>query len=298
MGILDILFGEGPSVDTQTLDTLTPEQQAELNKLLQQLGSSSGPKFEGDLNVEQSDLSQLSLAGLEERALALSDPNRKSELSTQATQSLLSLLDFESADAGIEDFFRTNVRDPALEEFQRNILPAISRDFGGANFFSSERRETDQSAQGQLIESLSRSRSGLAFNARESDRNRALQALGLVPESENRDINQLLAILGAGETTTGLKERNVGREFDQFIAESGFDRDRISQLLAGINTQAFENVVTTSGGTAGLIPQLLVAAAGGEGILNPFSSTTVSGGGTKIGQGSKVGVAPKTKVSS
>ncbi len=278
MGFLDILFGEGPSTETLTLDTLTPEQQNSLNTLLRELGGAR-PGFQGDVNVEQSDISQLSLTGLENM---FSDPNRQSDLSTQATQSLMQLLNFENSDAGIEDFFQTNIRDPALEEFQRSILPAISRDFGGSNFFSSERTETDRNAQGELIDSLTRARSGLAFNARESDRNRALQALGLVPQTENLELNRLLALFGVGESVTGLEERNVGREFDQFVTESGIDQNRISQLLAGINTQSFENVVTTSGGTAGLIPQLLVASAGGEGIPNPFSSSTISPSKTGI----------------
>ncbi len=259
MGFLDILFGEGPSTETLTLDTLTPEQQNSLNTLLRELGGAPAT-FGGNVNVEHGDLSQLSLAGLENRAEALGDPNRQSALSTQATDSLMKLLNFENSDANIEDFFRTNIRDPALEEFQKSILPAISRDFGGSNFFSSERTETDRNAQGELIDSLTRARSGLAFNARESDRNRALQALGLVPESENRELNQLLALFGAGQEDTALAERNVGREFDQFVTESGIDQTRINQLLAGINTRSFENVVIANEGTQGIAGPLIAAA--------------------------------------
>ena len=256
MGFLDILFGEGPSTETLTLDTLTPEQQNALNILLGELGGAR-PGFQGDVNVDQSDISQLSLTGLENM---FSDPNRQSDLSAQATQSLMQLLNFENSDAGIEDFFQTNIRDPALEEFQKSILPAISRDFGGANFFSSERAETDRNAQGELIDSLTRARSGLAFDARESDRNRALEALGLVPQTENLELNRLLALFDVGESVTGLEERNVERQFDQFVSESGIDQDRISQLLAGINTQSFENVVISDPGTQGIAGPLIAAA--------------------------------------
>ena len=44
MGFFDFLFGEGPSTDTQVLDTLTPEQQTALNQLLKDLGGVS-PTF-------------------------------------------------------------------------------------------------------------------------------------------------------------------------------------------------------------------------------------------------------------
>ena len=259
MSFLDILFGEAPSVDTQILDTLTPEQREALNSLLTDLGIDR-EGFAGTLNVDPSDLSNLSLDALEDRARLLGDPNRQNNLNAQASETLLRLLDFDSADAGIEDFFRTNIRDPALEEFQRNILPAISRDFGGANFFGSERAETDQRAQSSLIDSLTRARSGLAFNARESDRNRALQALGLAPSIAGADTDELLKLLQAGEIGTGLSERNAGREFDAFLAESNIDQNRISQLLSGINTQAFENVVTVDPGTSGIAGPLLAAA--------------------------------------
>ena len=259
MSFLDILFGEAPSVDTQILDTLTPEQREALNSLLTDLGIDR-EGFAGTLNVDPSDLSNLSLDALEDRARLLGDPNRQNNLNAQASETLMRLLDFDSADAGIEDFFRTNIRDPALEEFQRNILPAISRDFGGANFFGSERAETDQRAQSSLIDSLTRARSGLAFNARESDRNRALQALGLAPSIAGADTDELLKLLQAGEIGTGLSERNAGREFDAFLAESNIDQNRISQLLSGINTQAFENVVTVDPGTSGIAGPLLAAA--------------------------------------
>ena len=273
MGILDFLFGEGPSVDTQVLDTLTPEQRQALNDLLRRLSEDS-PTFQGETSVEASDLSQLSLSALEDRARALGDPNREGALSAQASDTLFKLLNFEASDAGIEDFFRTNIRDPALEEFQRNILPAISRDFGGANFFSSERQGADARAQKQLIQSLTQARSGLAFNAKASDRNRALQALGLAPGIASMDSNELLRLLQGGDSATALSERNVGRDFDRFLADSGIDQNRINSLLGALNTQSFENVVTTNQGTAGLIPQLLSAVAGG--------GITIGGSETKI----------------
>jgi len=278
MGFFDFLFGEGPSTTTSVLDTLTPEQQAALNSLLRELGGSR-EGFGGDTSIDPSDLSQLSLSALEARALELGNPNRENELSQSAADTLLRFLDLDSNEAGIEDFFQTNIRDPALQEFQESILPAISRDFGGANFFSSERRTSDSDAQGDLIRSLTQARSGLAFNARESDRNRALQALGLAPSIDalgRGDTNELLALLQAGDSQTALGERNFEREFQQFLAEAGIDQNRIQQLLAGINTQAFENVVTSDPGSSGFIVDL-IGAFGGSNPFNSPPSTTVGG---------------------
>lgn len=282
MGFFDFLFGEGPSTETTVLDTLTPEQQQALNQLLRDLGGAS-PTFGGETSVDASELQTLSLEALEQRAIALGDPNRESALAQGAADTLLKFLDFESQDAGIDDFFNTNIRDPALEDFQENVLPRISRDFGGANFFSSERRTADRESQEELISSLTQARSGLAFNARESDRNRALQAAGLIPALdalERGDTSELLALLQAGESATGLTERNLARDFDRFLAEQGIASDRRAQLLGGINTQSFENVVTQNPGSSGLIPSLLGGGGIGE-ILNIFKKPPVD---TKIGK--------------
>jgi len=276
MGFLDVLFGSGPSSEEHVLDTLTPEQETALNSLLQELGVPR-EQFENNFGG-QDDLSSLSLEGLEERARLLADPNRGSNLNAQASETLMKFLDFESADAGIEDFFQTNIRDPALEEFQRNILPAISRDFGGANFFSSERQGSDARAQDTLIDSLTRSRSNLAFQSRESDRNRALSALGLAPSISGANTNELLALLQGGE---GVKQSNFQRDFDTFLANQNVDANRINQLLAGINTQAIENVVTTDPGSSGLFGEVIGAA--GSVLGGPIGgaiASRIAGGGT------------------
>ena len=287
MGFFDFLFGEGPSVDTQTLDTLTPEQQQALNSLLSQLSGGTGRgaprRFEGDPNVEASDLSQMSLAGLEERALALSDPNRQNDIALASTDTLLKLLDFETQQAGVNEFFDTNIRDPALESFREDVLPGIGREFGGANFFGSERRTADERASEDLITQLTRSRSDINFRSDQANRDRAIQALGLAPGVDaigRGDTEELLGLLQAGETQTGLAERNVAREFQQFLAESGLDDTQINQLLAGINTQAFENVVTAQPGSPGFIPQVLGALSGSTFNFGS-GSTTIGGTGDK-----------------
>lgn len=280
MGFLDFLFGEGPSVETQTLPTLTPQQQSSLDDLLRQLsgGTERGAprRFEGDVNVEASELSQLSLAGLEERALALADPNRESEILGASTDTLLKLLDFEGQQAGVEDFFTTNIRDPALKSFRETVLPQIGREFGGANFFGSERQRADAEAREDLLTGLTRSRGDITFRAEQANRDRAIQALGLAPGVDamgRADSDELLSLLQAGETQTGLEERNVQREFAQFLAEAGLDDAQIQQLLAGINTGALENVVTALPGTPGFLTEILAAFAGA-----PRSTTTNVGG--------------------
>jgi len=288
MGFFDFLFGEGPSTDTQVLDTLTPEQQASLNQLLKDLGGAS-PTFGGEAGIEASELQNLSLQALEERAIALGDPNRENALASGAADTLLKFLDFENQDAEIEDFFNTNIRDPALKDFQENVLPQISRSFGGANFFSSERTRTDQNAQEEIIGSLTRSRSDLEFQDRNLTRDRALQALGLAGEVDalgRRDTDELMALFGIGQEQTGLDERNFERAFDVFLANEGVASNRRSQLLGGVGTQAFENVVTSNPGSSGFIVDLLAAATGGGVNINAPDTKIGGEGKSKTSTGS------------
>ena len=91
------------------------------------------------------------------------------------------------------------------------------------------------------------------------------------------DSDELLGLLQAGETQTGLAERNVQREFAQFLAEAGLDDTQIQQLLAGINTGALENVVTALPGSPGFLVEIL-GALGGSTFNFGAGSTTIGDG--------------------
>lgn len=269
MGFLDFLIGEAPTTKIKQADTMTPEQKRAINSLIGRLSGGIGDRrYEGDLSVDPSSTSAVSLAGLEERARVLSDPQFQSDLDKQATDTLMQLLQLDNT-AQIDDYFTKNVQDPLVEQFTKDILPQIGRSFGGTNFFSGERARTDDQARQDLVTQLTRSRSDLAFRSRESDRNRALQALGLTTERDATQTNELLGIFGAGQEATGLEERNIDREFQKFLAESGLDDTQIMQLITAIGIPQFENIVKQSGGSSGILPSLLSAAgaAGGFGSL-------------------------------
>jgi hypothetical protein len=268
MGFFDVLFGEAPSQSTQTLDTLTPEQQQALNQILSSVGGNvSDPRrFGGNVNVGLGDTAETSLAGLENRASVLADPTFQSDISKNAQDTLFKLLDFEGSRTDIDDVFTKTVQDPLVEDFTESILPQIGRSFGGSNFFSGERARADDEAREDLLTGLSRSRSDFSFKADESAKNRALAALGIAPELEGQRTDELLSIFGAGMEETGLEERNVSRQFQQFLAEAGLEQNDINALLQAIGIPAIENVVTTSGGSSGLLGPLLASAA------NPIGS--------------------------
>ena len=105
-----------------------------------------------------------------------------------------------------------------LEDFQKTILPGISRRFSGSGtFFGSERRRADQSAQQTLTDSLVRGRAGtdLAFRqhglAASSEQFRLLlSALG-IQQQEN------IATVSPG--STGLIQ-GVAQGAGQYVGQS------------------------------------------------------------------------------
>ena len=133
---------------------------------------------------------------------------------------------FDQPATDFDEFFRTNVQDPLLSQFQEDILPGISRSQGPSGFFSGDRRALDQRAQDELLQQLTRSRSDLAFRTEESRRGRqAVAAQGidtLTGEAAGREFTGGQGALD--RLLTGIREQETtGRA----LAIS--DADRASQ---------------------------------------------------------------------
>ncbi len=147
----ELFFGKSPETSVQQQGLFTSEQQRLFSRLIEQLGSTGGPR-------------QLSLAGLDE-----------------FTRNL--------ASAGITDrdeaFFSANVEEPLTDRFKEDILPGISRRFaGGGGFYGSERIRADQAAVGELSESLTRGRTQFVTGQERFRSEQLLKALGLQGQLE------------------------------------------------------------------------------------------------------------------
>lgn len=127
----------------------------------------------------------------------------------------------------LEDFFRTNIREPALQGFEEDVLPRIGRSFGGANFFSGERAQADTRAREDLLEALTRSRSDLQFRDLESARARALQigqmALGGQETAQGQHLQALAEILGS---QTAIGQSQIGAQGQVAAAQAGASASR------------------------------------------------------------------------
>lgn len=271
MGLFSGIFGSSPSTKTDPTTVLTPEQEAALKSIFGEIGlnapggANNVSSFPGDLSVEGNFGELTSLEALEQAVLG----KATGETQKLFTDSLNELISNKGNVTDFTDFFEKSVRDPALQSFEEKVLPAIGRDFGGADFFSSDRVKQDQFAREDLIDSLTGSRSELAFRSQESANDRLLAALGLAESGQNSRINQIAQLFGAQfqaeGANVGLDERNVSREFGSFQADRDERNTRIRQLLAAIGLPAFENIVTTSGGSSGIFDSFISEFGGAAG---------------------------------
>lgn len=207
--IKDALFGTDPEV--QPRSTLTAEQRRLLDEFLipylrgtpiDQVGDQYSGDFVAGLGEqEQALLSQLvgnaqgggtvdqtTLQGLVQQLASGASAGTTRDVPDQATgvNDLLSqitsnpqLAQFIQANpTDFQEYFRTNVEQPALENFREQILPALSREFAGQSF-GSQRKDVTLQATDDLTKNLTAARAKTAFDTRESAMQRALEALGL-----------------------------------------------------------------------------------------------------------------------
>jgi hypothetical protein len=253
----DLLTGEGPSLETRSLSTIDEEQRKKLNELLAQL-SGRPQRDASSFTAPLSSGEMTSLAALEERSKQLAMPDATMG---NAKGSLDKLLDFEGQTASVDDYFKNAVQNPLLDSFSREIMPAISRDFGGADFFSSERQNAEGLARQDLLQTLTGERSKVALDQFNQSRDRALTAAGLVPgleQAEGMRTQQMTQILEA----LGLPRNIAQAGLDKQLEQQNTEDELMSRLAL---TPTIENIGMTNPGSPGIINLLLGGAAEGLG---------------------------------
>jgi len=265
----DFLFGESPSQDITPTTTLTPEQEELLRLLIGQITEGQG---ESPFGLDPSQIELSSLAGLESLVGQVplgGTPGSEAAATTgvaglEALQSI-----FQTGPRDIDEFFTQTIERPALESFREDIIPDIRTRFA-PQFFGGERREAEGRATEDLIESLTRERARVGFEARDADLTRTLQGLSVLPGAAQTgaagsllgtqaSANTLIGLLGAGGT-----QRNVTQQ--QLDERSR----RIQEALGALGIEGFENIVFNNPGTPGFIPTA-IGAAGAAGAGGAFS---------------------------
>ncbi len=296
MSFFDILFGsegefrEPPPPDVQNVSKLDPSLQRLLDETLtpflgsEDLSGVLGPEFEGQLAPGAGEIERLSLSALEQQAMNLANPEGDIAQTISGAQTAFQDL-LSTGPQDIDDFFTKTVQDPLLQNFERDILPSIGRNFGGTSFFGSERQEADSRAREDLLTTLTRTRASTAFGARENDLNRILGALGITGQVASAGSQTASGILGGGIQGRQLQGEKLRAEYADFVRRTGERDKRIEQILASLGLGTNENIVTPQifeQGQEGLIGEVIAATGRvGQGVANQFIGGG-SGGGTPV----------------
>jgi hypothetical protein len=194
----------------------------------------------------RTELAGTSLQALQELAGRVATGEKAAATADAGRTSVLDIL--SRGPQSIEDYFKTNVQDPALRDFERDVLPAISRKFAGNQFFTSERQKTDRDTREDLLTGLTKSRSELAYKARVDDTNAMLGALDriqgvetLEPNVQRAVADAISSMLGAGETIRGqdqgLLEAQRAEELRMFGAENAHLASTREEALRSIGSE-------------------------------------------------------------
>ena len=258
----DFLFGSEPSQDITPAPTLTPEQEELLRKIIAEI---SGGVGDTGFGIESGALELQSLAGLE--ALGSSIPGLQSQGSTAAAGAATAGLGaleslFTQGPQDIGEFFEETIQKPAVEAFNRDIIPGIRTRFA-PQFFGGERREAEARAGEDLIDALTRERARVGFEARDTDQLNILRGLQTLPgaggfattqgfQGPTAQANILLGLLGAGGTTRNVVQQQLDER-----------NRRMREAFSSLNIEGFENIVFNDPGSTGFIPSLVSGAATG-----------------------------------
>lgn len=235
-GAGEFALGKEGSVDTQTLATLTPEQQEALKRAL-----TTGPVQTGAIEGQTG-----------EAGLALDDVAalRAEIASGQAGQTFGAVAERATDPEARKSFFESQLK--PLEETAQESLQTVGRQFSGAGgFFGSERQAQDVKIQ----EAFAGAQANLLQNLIREDEDRALTAATGLAGQESQQL-QALNIQLQGALASGNMEQVA--QIQQ--AQQELQAQQLFQQLLGV--KGFENVVTAQQGTQGQLGTVLGAAAG------------------------------------
>lgn len=284
-GLSSFLFGDAPKVKSKQYDLISDVQRGGLDALLARLGGARATPYAGEFTAPLSQGEQTSLAAIEQMALNFASPEGQQNFGA-AGNTLRALMDFEGQTADTNAFFESNIRDPLLEQFSREILPQISRSFGGSDFFSSERQGAEGLAREDLLESLVAGKERVALDAFNRSRDRALIAAGQVPGLEGAQDSRARAqidILEAAGLPRQIKQAGLDKEYEDFLRMITQDENIMKLIAQLVLTPTKENTTVVKPGSSGLIPTFLGSFAQSAGQAIGQDASPLAGFGKFFG---------------
>lgn len=254
-GASDFIFGEEPKVRTGQQSTWTPWQQDIGKRLGRELqGGPDTSRYSGRLpgTSGMSDLQQLSLTGLE-KALGGDSVLKEQE------EFISNMLNPERRQQQMQEYFQETVQDPMMESFQEEVIPHIRRQYAPSGYWSGHRVKQEDEAMEDLVDSLTRERTRMAYEARESDLNRGMQAAGMgSPAMRGMETG-----LRLGEIPRAVETEGQQAEYNEWRRRRQEEDKWLQQMMSSLGLSGVENYAIGDPGDTGLLRDVISEAAGG-----------------------------------
>lgn len=269
----DAVFGSEPEAETSQHPTMTPSQSALLEKLLKQFSKQAGKaakldEYKGPFAEPLSNLQKLSLSAIE---------NLSKEMGSTATyqaadQALLNQLQ-TGGKQDITETFEKSVVNPYTKNFMDTILPSVYGNFGGTGAYGSDKLKMQNLALRDLNDSILSEGSKLSFTAGNEANKNILQALGLTENVLNIPMNAAVTGLNAGSVIQNTGQKAIDNKLNYIQNRNQLKQGQLQAMLAALGLRPFENITTVSGGSSGIMGNVISAAgtaAGGGFFGSPF----------------------------
>jgi len=166
-------------------------------------------------------------------------------LANQYMQTLMGTLtgqEMPGVTESAQNYFQTNVADPAIKQWQEQILPSLTHaqatqgQIGmGEAQRARERMATD------LMTGLNQAQANFVYQTQEGQRNRALQGLGTTLGT-----GDFLRQLGLDER--GIEQQALDTAYQQWLMSLPYNHPAIQMLAALATSTSYQPVTTTGGG--------------------------------------------------
>lgn len=260
-GITDSLFGSAPEANTESVATMTPEQQAFLKKLLAELtpqigNVSSQGTYSGPFTAPLNNLQSLSLDSIE---------NLSKEMGSSTSYiNAMGALDKMTATGGkqdITDVFQNSIVNPAMKNFTEKVMPGVIGNFGGMGAYGSDKQKQSQIAMRNLNDSVLAAGSDLAFKAGDSANKNILSALGLTPAMTNIPMDYFTKALGAGTLSNANAQVGISNQLEYLKSQNANKQATLQAMIGALGLKPTENISTVTGGSSGSAGGLMQGAA-------------------------------------
>ena len=242
-----MFFGRPEAVIEGSVPRWTPWQQRLGQTIGSYLRSPQDQPYSGRLpgTVDLSDLEQMSLGGLERMFSG-------EGILEQQQEQLQQRMDPNARAEEIERYFQEAVSEPMWEEFREETIPEIRGRYAPSGFWSGQRVEAEENAMEDLIDSLSRERAGLAYQERRD----ALEAMGMVPQSFQTELQGQLGRLEAGAVPREVEEQGLQSVYQEWLRQSE-ERDQwVDQVLNALNLQGFDTYAFGTPSDKGILGEM------------------------------------------